>query len=140
MQRIFTQFASVSWNVPAAGERGQSQRVTVPVLTKACTGRSYTIIVVSELATITKAAADRLLSYIVNRRRAIPSPEPLRARIDLQEIANKPTDQQGVIDLVMTQAKPENVAVFVSYQGDVTVNAPGAWNMGSQSWNLRGYT
>ena len=45
-----------------------------------------------------------------------------------------------MVDLPITQAKPENVAVVASYQGEVAINAPGAWNMGSESQRLRGYT
>src|SRR5664279_843995 len=62
------------WTVPR-GERWQSQSVTVPVgekgvyLVEATEGtlRAYTIIVVTEIAVITKAAPGRLLSYVVDR-------------------------------------------------------------------------
>ena len=37
--------------------------------------------------------------------------------IDHQEIANKPTDQQGILDLAVTQAKPEDVAVLATSPG-----------------------
>ena len=60
--------------------------------------------------------------------------------IEQQEVANKATDQQGMVDLTITQAKPESVAVFASYQDQVAINAPGAWNMGSESQRMRGYT
>ncbi len=137
-----------NWNVPR-GERWQSQRVTVPVsekgvyLVEATNGtlRAYTIVVVTEIAIITKAAPGRLVCYVVNRTTGDPiAGAATRVWIEQQEIANKPTDQQGILDLTITQAKPENVAVLAAYQDQVAINTPGAWNMGSESRNLRGYT
>ena len=136
------------WNVPP-GERWQSQRVTIPVtdkgvyLVEATNGtlRAYTIVVVTDIAIITKAASGRLLCYVVDRTSGNPIVgAATRVWIDQQEIANKATDAQGILDLPITQAKPENVAVLATYQDQVAVNAPGAWNMGSESRNLRGYT
>jgi uncharacterized protein YfaS (alpha-2-macroglobulin family) len=137
------------WNVPPGGERWQSQRVAIPVgdkgvyLVEATNGtlRAYTIVVVTELAVITKTAPGRLVAFVVDRTSGNPiGSATTRVWIDQQEIANKSADQQGMVDVAITQAKPENVAVLASYQGDVTVNAPGAWNMGSESRSLRGYT
>jgi uncharacterized protein YfaS (alpha-2-macroglobulin family) len=137
------------WNVPPGGERWESQRVTIPVsdkgvyLVEATNGvlRAYTIVVVTDLAIITKAAPGRLVCFVVDRISGNPiAGASTRAWIDQQEIADKPTDQHGMVDLPITQAKPENVAVLASHQSDVTVNAPAAWNMGSESRNLRGYT
>ena len=131
------------------GERWQSQRVTVPVsdkgvyLVEATNGtlRAYTIVVVTDIAIVTKAAPGRLLCYVVDRTTGDPiDGAATRVWIGQQEITNKPTDQNGILDLTITQAKPENVAVLATYQDQVAVNAPGAWNMGSESRNLRGYT
>ena len=137
------------WNVPPGGERWESQRVTIPVndkgvyLVEATNGRlrAYTIVVITDLAIVTKAASGRLVCFVVDRTSGNPMPgASTRVWIDQQEIANKPTDQQGIVDLAITQAKPESVAVLASYQDDVTVDAPGAWNMGSEARSLRGYT
>src|SRR5271165_6466523 len=136
------------WTVPP-GERWQSQKATVPVtdkgvyLVEATNGtlRAYTIVVVTDIAIITKSAPGRLLCYVVDRTTGNPiAGAATRVWIDQQEIANKTTDQNGILDLTITQAKPENVAVLTSYQDQVAVNAPGAWNMGSESRTLRGYT
>jgi|HubBroStandDraft_6_1064221.scaffolds.fasta_scaffold00933_13 uncharacterized protein YfaS (alpha-2-macroglobulin family) len=137
------------WSVPP-GERWQSQKVTVPVgekgvyLVEATEGtlRAYTIVVVTEIAVITKAAPGRLLSYVVDRHTGDPIAGALtRLWIDQKEIASKPTDQQGLMDTMVTQEKPENVAVLTTYNDQFAVNTPGAWNLGSGSdRNLRGYT
>ena len=136
------------WSVPK-GERWQSQQVTIPVrdkgvyLVEATNGtlRAYTIVVVTDIAIITKAAPGRLLYYVVDRTTGNPiAGAATRVWIEQQEVANKATDQQGMVDLTITQAKPENVAVFATHQDEVAINAPGAWNMGSESQRMRGYT
>jgi len=140
--------SSWKWNVPPSG-RWQSQRVTIPVsdkgvyLVEATNGtlRAYTIVVVTDIAIISKTATGRLLCYVVDRTTGNPIAGAVtRVWIDQQEIADKPTDQQGILDLAITQAKPENVAVLTSYQDQVAINAPGAWNVGSGSRTLRGYS
>src|SRR5271166_3339270 len=137
------------WTVPP-GERWESQKVTVPVsekgvyLVEATEGRlrAYTIVVVTEIAVITKAAPGRLLSFVVDRHFGNPIAGAMtRLWIDQMEIASKPTDQQGLMDTAVTQDKPENVAVLTTFNDQFAVNTPGAWNLGSASdRNLRGYT
>lgn len=137
------------WTAPS-GERWQSQNVTVPVsekgvyLVEATNGtlRAYTIVVLSEIAIITKAAPGRLLSFVVDRRTGDPIVGAMnRVWIDHQEITARPTDQQGLMDATVTQDKPENVAVLTTYQGQFAVNTPGAWNLGAgPDHSLRGYT
>ena len=68
-----------NWTVPSH-ERWESQTVAIPVsdkgvyLVEATNGtlRAYTIIVVTEIAVITKAAPGRLMSFVVNRRSGDP--------------------------------------------------------------------
>ncbi len=144
-QQLVTEW---KWAVPK-GDRWESQRVGVPLrdkgvyLVEATNGtlRAYTIVVVTDIAIITKAAPGRLLCYVVDRVTGDPiANAATRVWVEQQEIANKPTDQQGIVDLAITQAKPENVAVLATYKDEVAVNAPGAWNLGSEARNLRGYT
>ncbi len=137
------------WTVPP-GERWQSQNVTVPVgekgvyLIEATEGtlRAYTIIVVTEIAVITKAAPGRVLSFVVDRHTGDPIAGAMaRLWIDQKEVAAKPTDQRGLMDAAVTQDKPENVAVLTTFNDQFAVNTPGAWNLGSDAdRNLRGYT
>ena len=137
------------WTVPP-GERWQSEKVTVPVnqkgvyLVEATEGtlRAYTIVVVTEIAVITKAAPGRLLSFVVDRRTGDPIAGAInRVWIDQKEVASKRTDQQGLMDMAITQDKPENVAVLTTYQDQFAVDTPGTWNLGAgPDRNLRGYT
>ncbi len=77
--------------------------------------RAYTIIVVTEIAVITKAAPGRLMTFVVNRRSGDPiAGIMVRVWVDQKEVAAKTTDQQGLLDTTLTEAKPENVAVLAT--------------------------
>ena len=137
------------WTVPAH-QQWESQTVPIPVsekgvyLVEATNGklRAYTIIVVTEIAIITKAAPGRLMSFVVDRRSGDPVPGALvRVWIDQQEVAAKAADQQGLLDTSLNEAKPENVAVLATSGDQFAINTPGAWNLGSGAdRSLRGYT
>jgi uncharacterized protein YfaS (alpha-2-macroglobulin family) len=137
------------WTVPPH-QQWESQTVAIPVsekgvyLVEATNGklRAYTIIVVSEIAIITKAAPGRLMSFIVDRRSGDPvSGALVRVWIDQQEVAAKAADQQGLVDTSLNEAKPENVAVLATSGDQFAINAPGAWNLGTgPDRSLRGYT
>lgn len=137
------------WNVPSH-ERWQSQVVNVPIsekgvyLVEATNGslRAYTIIVITELAVITKAAPGRLLSYVVDRQSGDPiSGAEVRVWIAQQQVASGKTDAQGLFDSKISDEKPEDVAVLVTNGGQFAVNTPGAWNLGdAPDRNLKGYT
>ena len=141
--------ATWNWKVPPGGERWESKRVEIPVrdpgvyLVEATNGilRAYTIVVVTEIAVITKAAPGRLLAYVVERNtgNSIAGADT-HVWIEQQQVANKPADQQGMLDVSITQAKPENVGVLAMYKGQIAINAPDAWNLGAEARNLRGYT
>ncbi len=137
------------WTVPGH-ERWQSQTMAIPVsgkgvyLVEATDGklRAYTIIVVSDIAIITKAASGRLMSLVVDRRSGDPLPgATVRVWIDQQEVAAKATDQQGLLDISLKEAKPENVAVLATSGDQFAINTPGAWNLGTgPDRNLKGYS
>src|SRR6516165_8249845 len=138
-----------NWKVPPGGERWESKRVEVPVrdpgvyMVEATNGtlRAYTIVVVTEIAVITKAAPGRLLAYVVERNTGSPiAGADTDVWIEQQQVVAKSTDQQGMLDANITQAKPENVAVLAMYRGQVAINAPDAWNLGAEGRNLQGYT
>ena len=138
-----------NWTVPSH-ERWESVNVAVPVsdkgvyLVEATNGtlRAYTIIVITEIAVITKAAPGRLMSFVVNRRSGDPiAGIMVRVWVDQKEVAAKATDQQGLLDTILTDAKPENVAVVATSADQFAINTPGAWNLGNDpDSNLRGYT
>ncbi|MGB7556075.1 MAG: MG2 domain-containing protein [Candidatus Korobacteraceae bacterium] len=138
-----------NWTVPSH-ERWESQNVTIPVsdkgvyLVEATNGtlRAYTIIVVTEIAVITKGAPGRLMSFVVDRRSGDPiAGIMVHVWVDQKEVAAKTTDQQGLLDTTLTEAKPENVAVLATSADQFAINTPGAWNLGDDpNASLRGYT
>ncbi len=137
------------WAVPAH-ERWESQAVTIPVsekgvyLVEATDGklRAYTVVVVTDIAIITKAATGRLMSFVVDRNSGNPIPGMMvRVWVDQKEVAAKETDQQGLMDAALNEVKPENVAVIATSPDQFAINTPGAWNLGAgPDQNLRGYT
>ncbi len=138
-----------NWAVPSH-EQWESQTVAIPVsekgvyLVEATNGtlRAYTVIVITEIAIITKGAPGRLMSFVVNRRTGDPiAGMMVRVWVDQKEVAAKTTDQQGLLDTTLTAAKPENVAVLATSAEQFAINTPGAWNLGDDpDASLRGYT
>ncbi len=137
------------WSVPAH-DQWESMNLPVPVsdkgvyLVEATDGklRAYTIVVITEVAIITKAGPGRLMSFVVDRRSGDPiAGMPVKVWIDQKEVASKPTDQQGLVDTPISQAKPENVAVLATNKDEFAINTPGAWNLGDDpNRSLKGYT
>ncbi len=136
------------WSVPAH-EQWESVSTTVPVtdkgvyLVEATDGklRAYTVVIVTDIAIITKSGQGRLMSFVVDRHSGAPVASiPVRVWIDQQEVASSKTDANGLVDTAIKQAKPENVAVLAT--GDnFAINTPGAWNLGDDpNRNLKGYT
>ena len=128
----------------------ESETVKLPVsekgvyLVEATNGslRAYTIVVVTEIAVISKAAPGRLVSMVVDRQSGDPiSGAQVKVWIDQREIASGQSDSQGLIDTKIADEKPENVAVLVTHGDEFAINTPGAWNLGNApDRNLRGYT
>ncbi len=137
------------WNVPSH-EQWESVTTTIPVtdrgvyLVEATDGklRAYTIVVVTDIAIITKAGQGRLMSFVVDRRSGDPIANiPVKVWIDQKEVASQPTDQQGLVDTPVKVSKPENVAVLAVNANEFAINAPGGWNLGDDpNRNLKGYT
>ncbi len=138
-----------NWTVPSH-DQWESLNLAAPVtdkgvyLVEATDGklRAYTIVVITEIAIITKAAPGRLMSFVVDRRSGDPIANiPVQVWIDQKQTASQNTDAQGLVDTSVNAAKPENVAVLAKNAAEFAVNAPGAWNLGDDpNRSLKGYT
>ena len=138
------------WTVPPH-EQWESQTVNIPVsdkgvyLVEATDGklRAYTIIVITEIAIITKAAPGRLMSFVVDRRSGDPiagSNGRVCGSISRRS-RRKPPTSRACWTHRSTEAKPENVAVLATSGDQFAINTPGAWNLGTgPDRNLKGYT
>ena len=99
------------WAVPK-GERWQSQQVTIPVrdkgvyLVEATNGtlRAYTIVVVTDIAIITKAAPGRLLYYVVDRTTGDPNRRSGNACVD-RAAGRSPTRQPTSREWLTSQSR-----------------------------------
>jgi len=137
------------WTVPAH-EQWESLSIPVPVsdkgvyLVEATDGRlrAYTVVVITDIAIITKSGQGRLMSLVVDRHSGNPiAGIPVQVWIDQQKVASKNTDANGLVDTAINQAKPENVAVLATGAGQFAINTPGAWNLGDDpNRNLKSYT
>jgi alpha-2-macroglobulin len=137
------------WTVPAH-EQWESLNIPVPVsdkgvyLVEATDGRlrAYTVVVVTDIAIITKSGQGRLMSFVVDRHSGNPiAGIPVQVWIDQQKVASKNTDANGLVDTTINQAKPENVAVLAASADQFAINTPGAWNLGDDpNRNLKSYT
>ena len=138
-----------TWTVPPH-EQWESVTVPVPVsdkgvyLVEATDGRlrAYTIVVITDIAIITKSGQGRLMSFVVNRESGDPvAGVPVQVWIDQKQVASQNADQQGLVDLKISETKPENVAILAVSGDEFAINAPGAWNLGDDlNRNLKGYT
>jgi uncharacterized protein YfaS (alpha-2-macroglobulin family) len=137
------------WTV-ASHQPWESEAVKIPVsengvyLVEATNGslRAYTIVVVTEIAIITKGAPGRLLSYVVDRKSGDPvSAAKIQVWVDQQQVGSGQSDAQGIFDKQVSDEKPENAAVLATHADEFAINTPGAWNLGSgPDLSLRGYT
>ena len=104
--------------------------------------RAYTIVVITEIAIITKAGPGRLMSFVVDRRSGDPIAGMLvRVWIDQKEVASKNTDQQGLVDTRSTTPSRRTWQYWRPARNEFAINTPGAWNLGDAAdRNLKGYT
>jgi len=137
------------WSVPAH-ERWEAVTVALPVsdkgvyLVEATDGklRAYTIVVVTDIAIVTKSGQGRLMSFVVNRRSGEPIADmPVQIWIDQKQVASGKSDAHGLLDTKINDLKPENVAVLATGTSDFAINTPGAWTLGDDpNRNVKGYT
>jgi hypothetical protein len=106
--------------------------------------RAYTVVMITEIAVITKTSPGLLLNYVVDRKSGKPvAGANVRVWIDKQEVANGTTDANGLLSAQSRVEKPESVTVLVSDGQRFAVNAPYAWNVGTdgqRNLNTYGYT
>jgi uncharacterized protein YfaS (alpha-2-macroglobulin family) len=139
----------LEWTVPAH-DRWESQSVAIPVsekgvyLVEATNGtlRAYTIVVVTDIAIITKAApgpADELRGQPAQRR---SDRRDHGAGLDRPERSCRQENRRaGPGGYQLDRPKPENVAVLATSADEFAINTPGAWNLGNDpDASLTAYT
>jgi uncharacterized protein YfaS (alpha-2-macroglobulin family) len=106
--------------------------------------RAYTLIIVTEMAVITKSAPGQLLAFAVNRKAGNPIAD---ATVELlatrKRQANGKTDSQGLSLFTLTGENFEDPRVIAVHEKDVAVVAPYYFNISSnpqQDWTGYVYT
>lgn len=139
-----------NWNAESGHNRWESQMVTIPAkeagvyLVEATDGklRAYTIVIISEMAVITKTASGQVVNFVVERKSGTPvaNAETL-LWIDGEEKGRSRTDANGLAAFtVQTTKRPDDVAVLVTDGKRFAVNTPGGWSLGtSETDRLHSY-
>ena len=106
--------------------------------------RAYTLIVVTELAVVTKSAPGQLLAFAVERKGGTPIPD---TRVELlatrKRQATGQTDSQGLVMLNLPSENFEDPRIIAVHNKDVAIVAPYYFNISSnpeEDWTGYVYT
>ena len=139
------------WNwSPAPGKHTwETQQVKVPakeagvylVEATAAGLRAYTIVIVTDIAVITKTSNGQVLSYVVERKSGIPvSGAEVLLWVDGEQVASSRTSADG---LTLQQAKfdkPDSVTVLALDGKRFAANSLNSWSLGaSENGHLYAY-
>lgn len=101
--------------------------------------RAYTILMLSDIAMITKTGPDRLVNLVVNRATGQPiSGARVRLLARDQHLQDAETNADGIAEMRVA-ARADDLRVISQVGGDYAVNTPG-FHAGSDQWNGYIYT
>src|SRR5262245_8032529 len=124
----------------ARGHRWESEGIPIPVNDKGLylveaaheTLRAYTVVVITDLAIVTKTAPGRVVSFVTDRSTRAPAANcPLLVWSGKKEIARVRTDSAGLADIKLTEADPETTLVLARRGDDFAIDSFGNWNLSS---------
>src|SRR4051812_26755002 len=125
-------------NVPSGRERWESENVGVPVkdrgvyLIEATDGklRAYTIVIVSQMAIITKTAPGTILAFVADREKGTPAANvQTYFFVNRNQAGQQITGADGLAQITVNEARAENVLVMAKATDDFAVSAPWAYWM-----------
>ena len=121
-------------NIPAAENRWAARTIPIDVkekglyLVEASNGtlQAYTIIIVSDMAMITKVSAGDITAYVVHRQTGKPLPDvPVSMWTEKRKQLTSDTDRNGLASFTnLPQEKTEELTVIARQGDDVAVTAP----------------
>jgi uncharacterized protein YfaS (alpha-2-macroglobulin family) len=129
-------------SVTSRNYRWETENVAIPVkerglyLIEATDGklRAYTIVVVSQMALITKTAPGTILAFASDRQTSQPVPQAeIFFFVNRDQIGQQATDKDGLAQVDVKEARPENVQVMARTHDDFAVSAPWSYWMGSDA-------
>jgi uncharacterized protein YfaS (alpha-2-macroglobulin family) len=98
--------------------------------------KAYTLLMVTEMALVTRVSAGHVIGYVVDRVSGQPiSDVKVDAGFGQKAIGSATTDSSGAVDLTVPETKsaPDNLWVVAGKGTDFAVSAPGSWAL--NSWN-----
>ncbi len=132
--------AAWSWTAAPGKQPWGSQTVGIPVkdagvyLVEATAGglRAYTIVIVTDIAVITKTARGQVLSYVIERKSGKPvANADVLLWVDREQVANSRTDANGIVLQQAKVERPDSVTVLVVDGKRFAANALNSWTLGS---------
>ena len=127
-------------NVSSGRERWESENVAIPVkdrgvyLVEATDGRlrAYTVVIVSQMAIITKAAPGTILAFVADREKGTPEPNvQTYFFVNRNQAGQQITGNDGLAQINVNEPHVENVLVMAKSSDDFAVSAPWAYWMGN---------
>ena len=103
--------------------------------------RAYTIVIVTDLAMITKQGAGHLLTYVADRESGAPvANAAISVVAQKQPVARLTSDASGLASSPLVLEHPENMLVLAKHENDWAVESPYGFNFGEMQANpWRGY-
>lgn len=122
------------------GQRWESEAIPIPVTDKGLylveaaneSLRAYTVVIVTDLAIVTKTGPGRVVSFVTDRASRAPVANcPLLVWSGKKELARIRTDASGLADVKISEADPESTLVLARRGDDFAIDAFGNWNLSS---------
>ena len=128
--------------------RWENETVELPVkgkgvyLVEAVHGelRAYTIVMVSDVAMITKTAKGRLINFLVDRETGQPVPDAKIALLTRdRRLGEAQTNADGIAELKLAEARPDDLRIVGRRGGDFAVNTLASYSFGVSAEQWMGY-
>ena len=102
--------------------------------------RANTILMVSDIAMITKTGRGRAVNLVVNRGTGQPVPEANVALLTRdQRLAEAATNADGIAEVPVTEARPNDIRVVARAGADFAVNTLAGYSFGANAEQWTGY-
>jgi alpha-2-macroglobulin len=125
-------------NVSSREYRWETESVAIPVkdrgvyLIEATDGklRAYTIVVVSQMALITKTAPGTILAFASDRQTSQPVPDAdTFFFVNRNQIGEATTDANGLVQVDVKEPRPDSVQIMARTKDDFAISAPWSYWM-----------
>ena len=129
-------------NIASSRARWENENVAIPVkdrgvyLIEATDGklRAYTIVILSQMALITKTAPGTILTFVADRQTSQPvANAQTYFFVNRNQAGKEMTGGDGLAQIAVTEPRPENVLVMARTKDDFAVNSPWSYWMSTDA-------